>query len=76
MWIKLSNGRIELVHHEAHIARLLSEGGQEVADPRVAALAQQETEEQSDGSQNNTDRPDSSGQEDDHRPRRRKPAVH
>jgi hypothetical protein len=34
MWIRLPNGRDELVVNEDHIKRLLSEGGIEISDPR------------------------------------------
>jgi hypothetical protein len=36
MWIKLGDGRVELILHEAHITRLLNEGGIEVPDPTPA----------------------------------------
>jgi hypothetical protein len=34
MWLRLSNGRNELVVNEDHIRRLLSEGAVEIPDPR------------------------------------------
>jgi len=34
MWLRLSNGRNELVVNEDHIKRLLNEGAVEIPDPR------------------------------------------
>jgi len=34
MWLRLSNGREELVVNEDHIRRLLAEGAVEIPDPR------------------------------------------
>lgn len=34
MWLRLSNGRHELVMNEDHIKRLLNEGAVEIPDPR------------------------------------------
>jgi len=34
MWLRLSNGRHELVVNEDHIRRLLAEGAVEIPDPR------------------------------------------
>ena|SRR5882762_7855183 len=35
MWMRLSNGREELIVNEDHVKRLLGEGAIEIADPRV-----------------------------------------
>jgi hypothetical protein len=35
MWLRLSNGRNELVVNEDHVRRLLAEGGVEIPDPRL-----------------------------------------
>jgi hypothetical protein len=35
MWLKLPNGRDELVVNEDHVKRLLNEGAVEIPDPRI-----------------------------------------
>jgi len=51
MWLRLSNGRNELVVNEDHIRRLLSEGAVEIPDPHsqpanAAPLAVEPEEEE------------------------------
>jgi hypothetical protein len=51
MWLKLPNGRDELVVNEDHINRLLAEGAVEIPDPRLqpesaAPLAEEQEAEE------------------------------
>lgn len=51
MWLRLSNGRDELVVNEDHIRRLLNEGAVEIPDPRlqpetVASLTEEQEAEE------------------------------
>lgn len=83
MWIRHSNGVVVLVHNEAHIKRLLAEGGEEVADPNAAQqelepapeTPEQQESEQADGSTSVNEPSNSGSPQDDRRPSKRKPAV-
>jgi hypothetical protein len=82
MWIKLANGRVELVVNEDHIQRLLSEGCMEVSDPRLVpteqpeeTTEQQQESEQADGSALDNGESDSEPAQDDQRPIQRKSKV-
>lgn len=83
MWIRLPNGRTELVLNDAHITRLLSEGGVEVPDPTVAQqepepapeTPEQQESEQADGSTSVNEPSDNSSKAKNRRSSRRKPTV-
>lgn len=66
MWLKLSNGREELVLNEDHVKRLLGEGAVEIDDPRAVPEEQPESE-LIDGSQGEHVDADSTSEDDDQR---------
>lgn len=70
MWIQLGSGRVELVLHEAHITRLLSDGGVQVEPP----VSEQE-ESREDASTVNNGKPNTEGKTTDLRPQRGKSGV-
>ncbi len=55
MWLKLTNGRVELVINEDHIKRLISEGAVEIPDPQVPLISEAVPEE-STAASSDTDR--------------------
>ena len=72
MWMRLSNGREEIIVNKDHVKRLLSEGAVQIADPRVpqeVETPQEEasTEEVVDGSTNVNEQSDSPSTPDDQR---------
>lgn len=68
----MPSGVTHKVLHEAHIARLLEEGGQETADPTIAQVQEEVV---TNASTLNDVRFDSAREADDQRSSRRKPAI-
>ena len=71
-WMRLSNGREEIIVNQDHVKRLLGEGAVKIDDPRVSQepeIAKEEasTEVAADGSTNVNEQSDSPSTPDDQR---------